>query len=196
MVLPHAARPSRSRIRIAKEIGGISITISARRHWGIILFLGFWLCGWVMGESFALKTLLTGRANDAGMGGTVFLSIWLVFWTLGGIVAWYMWLWSLTGEETIVIGREALSIRRTVLGMGRTTLVMMRHVRNVRAIEVDDGIHRGRIVVDTNGRSYGFGSDLTESEADYLIAAIRSEVEFSIPEDPPASILEPAAIPA
>ena len=190
-------RPSPNRIRIAKEIGGLSITISARRHWGIILFLGFWLCGWVMGESFALKTLLTGHANDAGIGGSIFLAIWLTFWTVGGIAAWYMWLWSLTGEETIVVGRDALSIRRTVLGMGRTMLVMTRDLRDLHAIEgLTNGLQRGRILVEAEGRTYGFGADLSESEADYLLSAIRNEVDISRHDEVPRALLEPTAVPA
>jgi hypothetical protein len=154
-------RPSRSRIRIAKEIGGLGITISARRHWGIILFLG----------------------------------VWLTIWTVGGIAAWYLWLWCLTGEETIVIGRDAMSLRRTVLGMGRTRLVRMRALRGVRAIAgATSGFDGGRVVVETDGAPVQFGVDLTESEAEYLLGAILSEVD--LPEAAPTDLFHPAAIPA
>ena len=191
-------RPSPSRIRIAKEIGGLSVTITARRHWGLILFLSFWLCGWVMGESFALKTLIGGEAAGEGIGAVSFLVIWLAIWTLGGLAAWYAWLWSLTGEETIVVGRHAMSIRRSVLGIGRATLLGMRTVRNLRAVASQPtGFRRGRvdrIEVETDGRTFSFGADLTESEADFVIDAIRSEVD--IPDGSPAVIFEPAAIPA
>jgi hypothetical protein len=188
-------RPSRSRIRIAKEIGGLGITISARRHWGIILFLGVWLCGWAMGETFALKTLLTGHFHDDGVGGPIFLSVWLTIWTVGGIAAWYLWLWCLTGEESIVIGRDAMSLRRTVLGMGRTRLVRMRALRGVRAIAgATSGFDGGRVVVETDGAPVKFGVDLTESEAEYLLGAILSEVD--LPEATPTDLFHPAAIPA
>jgi hypothetical protein len=189
------ARPPRSRIRIAKEIGGLSITISARRHWGIILFLAVWLCGWAMGESFALGTLLTGRLAAGDAGAPAFLLGWLALWTLGGIAAWYLWLWCLTGEETIVIGPEAMSLRRSVLGIGRVRLVDMRGVRGVRAIDRGTGaVSRGRIVVETAGAPVSFGVDLTESEADYVLGAIRSEVD--IPDAARPELFHPAAIPA
>ena len=62
-------------------------------------FLAFWLCGWAIGEVFALTviakgigTLLTG-APMAGLPQTVagvlfmggFMLVWVSFWTLGGL---------------------------------------------------------------------------------------------------------------
>src|SRR5882762_6825090 len=66
-------------------------------------FLGFWLCGWAAGESFAVwmlgkgaLSLLTGEPPSSGgrplplgptLGAGIFLLVWLSFWTLGGILA-------------------------------------------------------------------------------------------------------------
>lgn len=193
-------RPSRNRIRLQREIGGLTITIAARRNWALILFLGFWLCGWLIGEFFALTTLLGGRA---GIGGSLFLLVWLSLWTVGGVAAWYMWLWSLTGEETIVVGPDAISVRRTVFGVGRTRLLARRALRNLRATGIDAAwahgagggrIERGRLAVEIDGTTRRFGLDLTAEEAEYLIGAIRSEID--IPDAMAAPAFEPAAIPA
>ncbi len=192
-----SSQPSPHRIRVRREIGGLSITIAARRNWGLILFLGFWLCGWLMGESFALKALLTGRA---GIGGSLFLLVWLAFWTVGGAAAWLTFLWALTGEETIVIGPDGMSVRRTVLGLGGARVVPTRALRNLRVSPVGVSwtrtngrgrLERGRIAVDAEGETVRFGADLDDQECDYLLGAIRSEVDI------PTSALQaaPAAIP-
>jgi len=193
-------QPSPHRIRVRREIGGLSITIAARRNWGLILFLGFWLCGWLMGESFALKALLTGRA---GLGGSLFLLVWLAFWTVGGAAAWLTFLWALTGEETVVIGHEGMSVRRTVLGLGGTRVVSTRALRNLRVAPMSvtwtqkngrGRLDRGRIAVDADGETVRFGADLDDQECDYLLGVIRSEIDIPAiaPQTAPAAIPLPA----
>lgn len=186
-------QPSRNRLRVRREIGGLTIVIAARRHWGLVLFLGFWLCGWLMGETFALKMLVSGRA---GLVGSLFLLVWLAMWTLGGVAAWVAFLGALTGEETIVLGPDAVSIRRSVLGVGRTRLVATRTLRNLRTTQATVGwvrasgkrghLERGRIAVDADGETVRFGADLDEREAEYLISVIRSEIDIRAEPAPPA----------
>ena len=58
-------------------------------RYAIAAFLVLWLCGWVVGESFAIHELLVerdeGETTDWG-----FLLVWLTGWSIGGGVA--MWL--------------------------------------------------------------------------------------------------------
>ena len=91
-------------------------------------FLFVWLCGWAFGEAFALWflirgaiALLTGTPPDAGreplpLGPTlaagVFLLVWLVFWTLGGIMAMRELLQLLWGADILVVRGGTLEVTR------------------------------------------------------------------------------------
>ena len=87
-------------------------------------FLGLWLCGWLLGECFALGALiwgsfalLTGHPLSSGaepldlaaavaMG--AFLLVWLSFWTIGGVVAISELLRELWGEDRVAVAPDSL----------------------------------------------------------------------------------------
>ena len=48
--------PYAGRATINDIYNGVEITIPAKRNPFIIIFLSFWLCGWLMGEIFALTS--------------------------------------------------------------------------------------------------------------------------------------------
>ncbi|MCG3147803.1 MAG: hypothetical protein PCFJNLEI_01244 [Verrucomicrobiae bacterium] len=91
-------------------------------------FLLVWLCGWVIGEAFALSILIAGlyallsgnpppgkdQPLDIGpalaVGG--FLLIWLTFWTIGGVAAIRELLRSLWAEDRIDIRPDGLHLTR------------------------------------------------------------------------------------
>jgi hypothetical protein len=63
-------------------------------RWGGAAFLGFWLCGWFVGEVFALGALGSMILNIVRKGGepfqwfiSAFLLAWLGAWTVGGAAA-------------------------------------------------------------------------------------------------------------
>jgi hypothetical protein len=88
------------------ELGSWSVRLgpSGWLRFGPALFLCVWLCGWAVGEAFALSALvvLVGGAlvpgavppvkglSDAGAGAILigtFLALWVTFWTIGGLAA-------------------------------------------------------------------------------------------------------------
>jgi hypothetical protein len=91
------------------------------------VFLSVWLCGWSIGEAFALWTLVkggialaTGRPPDPGREPLVwgpavltglFLVVWLAVWTLGGVAAIAALLRAVWAEDRIVVlgGRLAVT---------------------------------------------------------------------------------------
>ena len=88
--------PKNSCIRIgfdARERPTLSWRTTKNDWWRIFpaAFLGFWLCGWAVGECFALTALLgllPVNGNGAAAGPpTVFLIGWLGAWTVGGVLA-------------------------------------------------------------------------------------------------------------
>jgi hypothetical protein len=73
-------------------------------------FMVFWLCGWVMGEGFALRLLLPwlGAAaasepvDAAPVAVSAFVGLWLMMWTVGGLAA-------LTTVLRLVAGSDRVS---------------------------------------------------------------------------------------
>ncbi len=110
--------------------GGWRVTFRAQGAARFLVagFLGFWLCGWAMGEAFALGALLSGLREWLAPGlelswlpqklrmhGTpwpvlVFLSLWLTGWTVGGCFALYQFLRMLVGVDRVRWDHEGLEV--------------------------------------------------------------------------------------
>ena len=142
-------------------------------------FLAFWLCGWAVGESFALwilvkgaVALLTGGPIDPGhaplqvgpalMAG-LFLVFWLTLWTFGGIAAAAELLRLLWGVDRINVASGQLTVTWS-RGLFRNSRTFERHtIRRVLLAGRDD-----HVVLDTDrGRVdlTGMGTRPERSEA-------------------------------
>jgi hypothetical protein len=104
-------------------------------------FLSFWLCGWVVGEAFAVwilyhvaRALLSGTpagpfrepvALGALLAMVGFLLVWLALWTLGGSAALREVLRLVWSKDRIVAGTASLRVLRGV-GPFRSTLEIPR----------------------------------------------------------------------
>ena len=110
---------------------GLVINIPSTKNFGLILFLGFWLCGWFFGEFSAIRQLATGK-TAAGI--SLFMVVWLGGWTVGGAAAIYFWLWNIAGHEIVSLTPTSLTIRRDILGFGRSNEYDLPSVKNLRIV--------------------------------------------------------------
>jgi hypothetical protein len=108
--------PAKPKASVNDTPEGLEILIPARRNWFVTIFLGFWLCGWAMGEFMVPATFFT-QGGDPGA--ILFTAVWLAVWTVGGVFALYIFWWSLVGRERILLTPSTLSIKRELFGMGR-----------------------------------------------------------------------------
>src|SRR5436305_285734 len=100
-------KPYKGRAIIIDNITNLQIIIPSKRNWFIIIFVGAWLGGWLMGEIFALGLLigfLRGQPQD------LFILFWLIAWTAGGFMAFKAFLWNLIGKEIITVGPDRLVV--------------------------------------------------------------------------------------
>lgn len=105
----------------------------------VAAFLSVWLCGWVVGELFALTALVAVIASlfDVQLGPpgwnvqhaesstlvlliALFLIVWLSFWTLGGVLALRQWMTCLWAREVLVLAPGAIVVRRWIGPFKRT----------------------------------------------------------------------------
>src|SRR5215831_16294192 len=105
---------------VERTIEGFRLTLKSQGagRYASAAFLAFWLCGWAVGEAFALWmlirgawALLTGAPPDAGRAplavgpaliAGLFILMWLTLWTVGGIAAMSELLRLLWGEDRLV----------------------------------------------------------------------------------------------
>jgi len=182
-------QPADSRITIADTSQGLSIVMPCRRSWLVICFLGFWICGWGVGEVMVTSQLLNGDAPPLG---EVFMLTWLGVWTVGGLFAIYAWLWQVMGKEIVMVHGQTFKTRRDIGGFGfdkEYDLVQMRDVRvghlGVNPFDFSSslqlwGVGGGVIAFNYGARTYRFGAGLDEVEAKQIVTAIKQR--YRIPE--------------
>jgi hypothetical protein len=182
-------QPADSRITIVDTSQGLRIVMPCRRSWFVILFLGFWICGWAVGEVTVSRQFLQG---DAPPDGEVFMLTWLGVWTIGGLFAIYAWLWQMVGKEILTVHGQKFRTRRDIAGVGFDKdydLVQMRDLRmqlsGFSPIDLSSslqlwGVGGGVIAFDYGARTYRFGAGLDEAEAKQVVTAIKQR--YRIPE--------------
>src|SRR2546426_8907430 len=106
--------PPNPRATIEDGPDGFQITIPGARRRFLSLFLLVWLGGWFFGERDAFSELTTGAAAER-----VFLTFWLVGWTLGGLAVAHLMLWTMFGRERLILRPHSTLLRREILGVGR-----------------------------------------------------------------------------
>lgn len=124
-------------------------------------FLGFWLCGWAVGEFFAggfAWALIASRIGleavpggftDAlpGQGGAAmlilaFLAVWLTFWTFGGVMAAREMLRLLIGREAVRWDSQRIEAESWAGPFRSVSRIAGDDLRGIR-------VHRGRLEADT-----------------------------------------------
>jgi len=166
---------------------GLEIVIPARRHPLALLFLGAWLVGWLLGE----MTVITHLFSRSPAGPEGLLLIWLIFWTLGGGFAGYIWLWMLAGKERILMGTSTLHVKRDVLGLGRTRDYEFSKIRNLRvepqpagprdagaALRLS-GLAGGLIAFEYEGKTIRLGAAIDEAEAQMIVERMKQRYAFA-----------------
>jgi hypothetical protein len=167
---------------------GLEIVIPANRNLALAIFLGMWLAGWLMGVWNAIGQVRRDLGSDP------VLLIWLITWTAAGIVVAYLWLWTLVGNERVIMGTSMLRVKRDVLGLGWTRVYALTKIRNLRVAAPSRrlgspnlalglaGFMGGMIAFEYEGRTIRFGASLDEADAQTVVDRMRQRYGF--PEAP------------
>ena len=160
--------PPKHRATIRQDIGGLVISIPARRNWILILFLPAWLIGWSLGAVNLIET-----ARRAGWGPQHLMA---PIWIGVGLWAIYYWLWNLVGKEIVTVAPTTLSVRREVLGLGRSKEFDLTQINELR-VQSFFNLYRGYweswwggcpIAFDYGAKTYRFGASGSSSPAPNL----------------------------
>ena len=164
-------------------------------------FLGFWLCGWAAGETFALWflikgaiALLTGEPPDPGRdplqwGPAVmvglFLIVWLALWTVGGIAAGSEFIRQLWGRDRVVIASGRLTVTWSRWPFRSRRVFERDAIRRVLLIGRDD-----RLTLESTRDRVEISGLGTRNERIEAARAIRAEL--GIADAPAAGVSVPA----
>jgi hypothetical protein len=165
--------PATPHIEILETAEGLGIYNPAKRSWPLVVFLLVWLCGWAVGETFAIGALFSSPLAIK-----LFLGVWLTFWTIGGLTVAGAVLWKLGGSELLFVTADAVVREIRFWGLTRRTVV---DLDAVTGFDIDTALPKekpylGPIRFRSAERSYNFGIGLAEEEAEKALAAIRDYV--------------------
>ena len=173
--------PSASRVTVTDGPGGLGLLIPPKRSWFIILFMGFWLCTWAVGEIMVPIQFLKGEIPGITV---LFILAWLGAWTVGGALAIYLWLWNLMGRQIITMHGHTLTTRRDIGGYGFDKEYDLTQVRDLRVsamgLKAWDysgileflGLGGGLVAFDYGAKTYRLGAGLDEAEAKLVVKKI------------------------
>jgi hypothetical protein len=184
-----------ARATISESPEGLLITIPAKKNWLVILFLGFWMTGWLFGEGSAIHELLRVHTSSGApmsantqVGTNLFMMVWLVGWTAGGGFAALVWLWNLAGVERILLGPSTLATKREILGIGPLNKYELQSVSDLRIsaspynfnnrMAPFQMMNSGTIAFDYGAKAFRFGMGLDEAEAQQIIEQLKSRHTF------------------
>jgi hypothetical protein len=148
---------------------GMQVTLHAAGVFRFLpaAFLSVWLCGWAVGEWFALRLLATTLRRALGtdvlaswfpdVGGKLppgpglpvfagFIVLWLALWTFGGMAALQQVFALLFGCERVRWGGDALEIERSALWFVSVTRLPALEITGFRPV-------RGSLVADRRKRA-------------------------------------------
>jgi hypothetical protein len=169
-----APYPDRATLTPTRD--GLEVVIPSRKNAFLIVFLLFWLCGWLLGETLVIHQLATGTK-----GPWLFMAVWLAGWTAGGAGVALTWLWYVAGREILRVGPATLTHIRSIGRFGIHRDYEVTHVGNLRTAPTDPlrsnfafpGLGGGAIAFDYGARTLRVGGGVDEAEADRIVAALK-----------------------
>ncbi|MCT4562478.1 MAG: hypothetical protein N4A41_14010 [Crocinitomicaceae bacterium] len=181
--------PEQGRAKITDDLTQFKIEVPVRKNWIVVIFLCFWLCGWLLGEVFALTTLLSAKTPLVA---NLFMLVWLTGWTIGGLVVFSIILWQLTGKEVVTVESKILIIEKKVKFFKRKKMYDVQQISNLRShraapstnfgnqrLSIPLGKNGGKICFDYGMKTVYFLNSIEDAEAGYLLEKLRQTRAFS-----------------
>lgn len=171
-------KPANGKAKIYEDINRLEITIPSIRVWIVIVFLIFWMGGWLFGEVSVIRILMQ---SDTPAFANAFLMFWLLCWTVGGGFVVFVIANMLGGKEVIAVERGELRIFRGVWGVGRKKVYDISEIRNLQVNPEVYGsqllsqmrsiykLNSGTLKFDYGMKTVKFAAGIDEAEARFLM---------------------------
>ncbi len=153
---------------VTEQADGLVLRIPSKRNVLVVVLLSFMLCIWLVGEIVAPPFLLQSLFHPPTFAIIIFLSVGA--WTLGGVIAMYIWLWQMKGCEVITVSPTALIIKRAIFGWGRSKHYDVTGIRQLRVVPFNT------LTFDYGRKTIRFGAGVGETEARYILLILTLRV--------------------
>jgi hypothetical protein len=174
--------PSRRRSTTRRTTTGFDISVPAKLHLFVLMFLLVWLALWAVTEFFQARTLLTEPEAS--------LVFFFIVWTLGGGLGLYICLWMIAGREIISLQSDILTIKHALFGYVRVREYDFRHVSNLRVdpepydsegprLAALYAFRTGPVAFEYGERTVRFGDGISEAEAYEIVAEFEQAIRKS-----------------
>lgn len=173
------------RSTIEKIDGALQITIPAKRHPVVLIFIMAWFGGWVFGEFTALNMLID-FFNKKTAGVSMFVVFWLIAWTVAGFFVLKYILWMICGREIIKVSTKSIILSKKTLCFKSEKEYAVSNVKNIRVVQnaeyVNVNYRRSssdmleKICFDYGMKTVKFGIGLDEAEANYIVEKITQKI--------------------
>jgi hypothetical protein len=172
--------PYKENASITPTRDGIEVSIPSKKNWFVIVFLLFWLGGWLMGEISVGKDILEGGKNQQG-----FMIFWLAGWTVGGAFAITTWLWNVAGKEILHFSQSAMTYTRAIGKLKISHEYDLAHIKDLRVTPIPSGffgqrnnfemlgLRGGPISFDYGAKTLRIGAGVDEAEAKKIVEEIK-----------------------
>lgn len=176
----------RRRSKISEADGIFSIIIPVDKNRLIIPLLIIWIIWFYVGLNNKFMELLWGRMDPFQK------YITHVFWIILGIVIGiqliFFFCWGYFGKERIVIENGICYLTKTIKNFGIHHNLEISLIQNIR-IEKNEtspfsgisfrlwGLGPGKIKMDYGDRTFSFGIEIDETEAEYLFDLLKTKIK-------------------
>lgn len=150
---------------INETYAGLEIIIPPQRNWVVIIFLGFWLMGWLVGELLTLGVITGLIPSDTGSG-KFFLLLWLGGWTAGGVFAIKAFVENLSGKEIVTVEHGELTVEKKYLFFSKSKSYSLEDAKNFRT-------KNGTVQFNYGLQTVSIAEGIDDAEATYILTTLK-----------------------
>ena len=161
---------------VEESDGRLEITIPKPRSWINVIFLGYWLWGWVISEYYVLRALTGFGGGMTSFSHWLFYLVWFAGWTYGGFYAIQALVWDLVGKSIIAVGDGQLRLYRKGYlepASGVYDLKDVKHFR-VRELTPMDIDSPGMLAFEYGSQTVEFANELSERDAQAIVVRLKT----------------------
>ena len=179
--------------------GKLLFRIRGKKRWATIFFLTIFLPVWLLGELAVLLLILVEVAGTFDIEllpaiatppdqstPWLFIFVWVLLWTIGGMFWSYVLLWQLAGIQTISADRAGMTFARQIFGHRQEQRYELAQIRGIHLSEEMAklpiwprqmeylGVSGGRLSLETHTGSYLFANGISVNEATMVLTELYS----------------------
>jgi hypothetical protein len=175
-------KPFRGRAVIEERSDSLLVQIPAAKSWWLLLFLPFWLIGWVSVGIPLVRSFLEGRSGNNFGNAPLFAIVWIGGWLVSSVFVLYTWFRLVFGIEVTEFTPHSIAVGEKILTIDRGRSYDARSISRLRTVNVpapsifdNSALWSGGVPslgFDYGARTIRFGKGIDEAEAHAILERV------------------------